>query len=56
MLEDQNASLLAAIGNLLAPLFVPLGFGNWQAAVASVSGLVAKENVITTFGILFGLD
>lgn len=55
MLEDQNASLLAAIGNLLAPLFVPLGFGNWQAAVASVSGLVAKENVITTFGILFGL-
>lgn len=55
MLEDQNASLLAAMGNLLAPLFAPLGFGNWQAAVASVSGLVAKENVITTFGILFGL-
>ncbi len=55
MVEDQDASMLAAIGNLLAPLFAPLGFGNWQAAVASVTGLVAKENVVATFGVLFGL-
>lgn len=55
MVEDENVSMLAAIGNLLAPLFAPLGFGNWQAAVASVSGLVAKENVVGTFGVLFGL-
>lgn len=55
MVDDENASMLAAIGNFIAPLFVPLGFGNWQAAVASVSGLVAKENVVGTFGVLFGL-
>ena len=55
MVDDENASMLAAIGNLLAPIFAPLGFGNWQAAVASVSGLVAKENVVGTFGVLFGL-
>ncbi|TCL44109.1 ferrous iron transport protein B [Harryflintia acetispora] len=55
MVEDENASLLAAIGGVIAPVFLPLGFGNWQAAVASVSGLVAKENVVGTFGVLFGL-
>ncbi len=55
MVEDENASLLAAIGGVIAPIFLPLGFGNWQAAVASVSGLVAKENVVGTFGVLFGL-
>lgn len=52
---DENASLLAAVGRVVAPLFAPLGFGNWQAAVATVSGLVAKENVVGTFGVLFGL-
>lgn len=55
MVDGENASMLAAIGGVIAPLFAPLGFGNWQAAVASVSGLVAKENVVGTFGVLFGL-
>ena len=55
MVEDENASMLVAIGNVIAPIFVPLGFGNWQASVASVAGLVAKENVVSTFGVLFGL-
>lgn len=55
MVEDQDASLLAAIGGVFAPLFAPLGFGNWRATVASITGLVAKENVIATFGVLFGL-
>ena len=52
---EESASLLAVIGSFLAPLFAPLGFGNWQAAVATVSGLVAKENVVGTLGVLFGL-
>ncbi|MHC1724005.1 MAG: ferrous iron transport protein B [Aminipila sp.] len=52
---EQNESLLAAIGTFVAPIFAPLGFGNWQAAVATVSGLVAKENVVGTFGVLLGL-
>ena len=52
---EQNASLLASLGSLIAPVFAPLGFGSWQAAVATVSGLVAKENVVGTFGVLFGL-
>lgn len=55
MVDDEGASMLAALGGLVAPIFAPLGFGNWQAAVASVSGLVAKENVVGTFGVLFGL-
>lgn len=52
---SETDSMLAAIGGFLAPVFAPLGFGNWQAAVATVSGLVAKENVVGTFGVLFGL-
>ncbi|MVB09895.1 Fe(2+) transporter FeoB [Caprobacter fermentans] len=52
---DENASILAALGRVIAPVFAPLGFGNWQAAVATVSGLVAKENVVGTFGVLFGI-
>lgn len=52
---EQDQSLLAVIGSLVAPIFAPLGFGSWQAAVATVSGLVAKENVVGTFGVLFGL-
>ncbi len=53
MVETEN-SMLADIGNVLAPLFSPLGWGHWQAAVAAVTGLIAKENVVGTFGILYG--
>nr|WP_319487745.1 ferrous iron transport protein B [uncultured Caproiciproducens sp.] len=53
---EEDQSILAAIGRVIAPLFIPLGFGNWKAAVATVSGLVAKENVVGTFGVLFGLS
>ena len=53
--EDQiDSSILAAIGNALAWIFIPLGWGNWQAAVASITGLVAKENIVGTMGILYG--
>ena len=53
--EDQiDSSILAKIGNLIAWIFIPLGWGNWQAAVASITGLVAKENIVGTMGILFG--
>ena len=51
--EDQDNSLMAYLGNALCWIFVPLGFGNWRAAVASISGLVAKENVVNTFAILY---
>ena len=53
MVEDMNNSVLAAIGSVIAYLFVPLGFGNWKAAVATITGLIAKENVVATFGILY---
>ena len=53
MVEDMNNSVLAAIGGVIAYLFVPLGFGNWKAAVATITGLIAKENVVATFGILY---
>ncbi len=53
--EDQiDSSILAAIGNAIGWIFTPLGWGNWQAAVASITGLVAKENIVGTMGILFG--
>ena len=52
--SDINNSVLAAIGNGIAPLFAPLGWGNWQNAVASVTGLIAKENVVATFGQTLG--
>ena len=52
--EQLNDSILAAIGNVIAPIFAPLGWGDWKMAVAAVSGLIAKENVVGTFGILFG--
>ncbi len=52
---DAGDSILASIGNVFAPIFAPLGFGNWQSAVATITGLVAKENVVATFGILFGI-
>ena len=52
--EQLNDSILASIGSIIAPLFAPLGWGDWKMAVAAVSGLIAKENVVGTFGILFG--
>ena len=53
--EDQiDSSILAAIGGAIAWIFSPLGWGNWQAAVASITGLVAKENIVGTLGILYG--
>ena len=53
--EDEiDHSILAAIGGVLAWIFKPLGWGNWQAAVASITGLVAKENIVGTLGILYG--
>ncbi len=56
MLEDMEMehSILAGIGNAFAWLFVPLGWGDWKAAVAAITGLVAKENVVGTLGILYG--
>ncbi len=53
LVEDNNTSLLAAIGSAVAFVFAPLGFGNWQATVATVTGLIAKENVVSTFAVLF---
>ena len=56
MLEDMEIdhSILASIGNIFAWIFAPLGWGDWKSAVAAITGLVAKENVVGTFGILFG--
>lgn len=54
MVEDLNNSILARIGTVIAPLFAPLGWGEWEAAVAAITGLIAKENVVGTFGILYG--
>ncbi len=53
MVEDSDASILAAIGGAGCWLFAPLGFGNWQSTVATVTGLIAKENVVSTFHVLF---
>ncbi len=53
MVEDNNACLLASVGGVVAFLFAPLGFGDWQATVATFTGLIAKENVVSTFGVLF---
>ena len=52
--EEPDQSILAAIGSAIAWIFVPLGWGTWQAAVASITGLVAKENIVGTMGILYG--
>lgn len=51
---DMDNSILAAIGNTVSWIFAPLGWGNWRASVAAVTGLVAKENIVGTFGILYG--
>lgn len=55
MVEDMDHSVLAAIGGAIAPLFAPLGFGTWQSTVATVMGLVAKEEVVGVFGVLYGV-
>lgn len=52
--KNNNESLLADVGNIFAPVFAPVGFGSWQAAVASMTGLIAKENVVGTLGVLYG--
>ena len=52
--DELEMSILATIGNCIAWIFIPLGWGNWQAAVASITGLVAKENIVGTMGILYG--
>ncbi|MCI5858703.1 MAG: ferrous iron transport protein B [Blautia sp.] len=52
--EQLNDSILSKIGSIIAPLFIPLGWGDWKMAVAAVTGLIAKENVVGTFGVLFG--
>ena len=52
--EQLNDSILSKIGSFIAPIFTPLGLGDWKMAVAAVTGLIAKENVVGTFGVLFG--
>lgn len=52
--ENSNESILGVIGSFIAPIFAPLGFGNWQSAVAILSGLIARESVVSTLGILYG--
>lgn len=54
MVEDNNHSLLATIGSFIAPIFAPLGWGSWKPAVATLTGLIAKEEVVSTFGVLYG--
>ena len=57
--EDEtsvNQSMLAQVGNTFSPLFTPLGWGDWRPAVATVSGLIAKENVVSTFGVLYSTE
>ena len=56
MVEDVANSLMAALGGFIAPIFAPLGFGNWQSAVGVISGLVAKENLVSTLAIIQGLS
>ena len=51
---EETESILASIGRVIAPIFTPIGFGDWRAAVATITGLVAKENVVGTFGVLYG--
>ena len=52
----MDASLLASVGNTVSVVFRPLGFGSWKPAVATVTGLVAKEQVVSTFGVLYNYD
>lgn len=54
MVENSDASLLAAVAGVVAPVFAPLGFGDWKPTVAAFTGLIAKENVVGTLGVLYG--
>lgn len=54
VMVDASESMLAVLGGVIAPLFAPLGWGEWRPAVATLTGLVAKENVVGTFGVLYG--
>ena len=54
MVDDASKSMLSSIGGAIAPIFSPLGWGKWEASVATLTGLVAKENVVGTFGVLYG--
>jgi len=56
MVNEVDESLLASIGNIIAPVFKPLGFGNWQSAVSLLSGLLAKETVLASMGVIFSGD
>ena len=56
MAESPDSSLLAAIGGVLAPLFAPLGFGDWRASTALLTGFMAKESVVSTLTVLLGGD
>lgn len=51
---DATESILATLGRLIAPIFAPLGWGDWRATVATITGLIAKENIVGTFGVLYG--
>ena len=53
MVEDQDKSILAIVASAISWIFIPQGFGDWRATVASISGLIAKENVVGTFGVLY---
>jgi ferrous iron transport protein B len=55
MVSHIDLSILATIGNAIAPLFAPLGFGKWEATVATIMGLLAKEEIVGVFGVLFGI-
>jgi len=54
VVDSSEGSLLAALGRLVAPVFLPLGFGEWKATVATFTGLLAKENIVSTYGVLYG--
>jgi ferrous iron transport protein B len=56
MVENMDESILAVVGGFIAPIFAPLGFGNWQSTVATVMGIVAKEEVVGVFGVLYGVS
>jgi len=54
MVNDLSNGFLANLGSIIAPIFVPLGWGDWKSTVAAITGLIAKENVVGTFGVLYG--
>jgi ferrous iron transport protein B len=55
-MTGASKSILASIGSIIAPVFSPIGWGNWKPAVSTITGLAAKENVVSTFGVLYGAD